>query len=786
MAHTQSNRTHSLRSLSMIAPLAVAIGLSGCSANYGDIATSGIALPATTAQPIQGIVHGGQQPVYGSVVQLWAVGATGYGSAAAAIGSSAKTGTNGGFNLGTPTCPSGAYAYITASGGDPQISSGAQSGNGNTAIALMAALGPCSGISSTTYVNINEVTTVAAVYAMAQFGSYTSNATLVSGASAQTPVDTFGATSTNAQGIANAMQIAQILASNALGASAPGSGNPSTTTPANVSVEYGQINTLADILALCVNSTGVTSTPCSPIITAATPTGGTTPSDTIQIAMNFAKNPNIGTGAQGDINTTAYNAITGTPPFQPYDSAAPNDWTIGFSVSTGTYDSRWIAIDGFGNAWVTTSSTGIIEVDPTTGNTYTATSVCTAGCTGTSPTTTAIKDAYEVAIDTANNAWFSDYTSGNIVEVAGSSAVGVKAPGLYTGTGAVAGTVTNVTATASALEGIVVDGSNNVWGAVSSDHVYGLLSGSYGTVKTGGPLTGSPFGMAVDLSNQTKFGNSTLSGGGSFIYSLDSAGCSGLVTEDGATTHVGGSLAMDFTTASTIGTTSYAAGAATPISYLVDTACVGTSSNTGIQNNNYDSYTTPRVFMAVPYGVAFDNSNAMWVVNQYYTSTTDTTSGSFSLSKLAPQNYSSYTAFTPAAVSGTSTAPGAEFISIPGATGGLSSPFYLAMDGAGAAWVGNSAGDPLSAFTSSGAAISPSSAFVGGVCSGCSNTVSTTTPSYVQRKFSGSRGVAVDGSGNVWETNTGSTYVTVVVGVATPTVTPLSVGINKGTLASKP
>jgi hypothetical protein len=34
--------------------------------------------------------------------------------------------------------------------------------------------------------------------------------------------------------------------------------------------------------------------------------------------------------------------------------------------------------------------------------------------------------------------------------------------------------------------------------------------------------------------------------------------------------------------------------------------------------------------------------------------------------------------------------------------------------------------------------------------------------------------------------NTGTTHVTVLVGAATPTVTPLALGIEKGTLASAP
>jgi hypothetical protein len=794
MTRSQSILAVRMRCSSAVLLLAVSAGLSGCTSDFGDVAKSGLITSGSANGVVSGIVHGGQQPVSGSTVQLWAVGTGGYGSTASPIGSSATTGANGGFNLGTPSCPSNSYAYITASGGDPQIASGAQSGSGNTAIALMAALGPCSGISGATYVNINEVTTVAAVFAMAQFGSFTANATLVSGASKQTPVDTFGTNSTNVQGIANAMQIAQILASNPLGASSASSGNPSTTTPANVSVEYGQINTLADILALCVNSTGVASTPCAPVITAATPSGGTAPSDTIQIALNLALNPTIGTGAQGDLNTSAYNAITGTPPFQPYDSAAPNDWTIGFSVSTGTSDSRWIAIDGYGNAWVTTSGTAIYEIDPTTGNTYSATKLCTAGCTVATPapTTTSISASYEVAVDTANNAWVSDTTSGNIYKIAGSSSAGVEAPGLIIGTtGATADTVvagpaatTGVNAAAGNLQAIVVDGSNNVWATVtgtSGGNAGVLVEVANGTTTatTGGPLTVSPFGMAVDMSNQSKFGNTTLSGGGSFVYSVDSAGCNTLAEANGGTAdnETAGSIAMDFTTSAPNGAGTYAAGAATPLSYLSDSTC---STSTKIYNS------TTNTFSASPYGIAFDNNNAMWIVDQNYT-TLATGGAHYSLTKMAPQNYSNYSAFTGAAVGGTSTAPGITFTSIPGTTGGLNVPYYLAMDGAGAAWVGNSAGAPLSAFTNAGAAISPATGFVGGACSGCTNASTTgTSPTYLLRKYSGSRGVAVDGSGNVWEANTGTAYVTVVVGVASPTVTPLATGIKSGTLASKP
>lgn len=718
----------------VVSSCAAALFLAGCSADFsrvtapaGPIATTGSGDAA-----VNGSVHGGQQPVSGATVQLWAAGTTGYGSTPMPLGSAVTTDQNGGFTLGSFTCPANSYTYITAAGGNPQIS---DTSTNNDAITLVAALGPCSGLGSTTFININEVTTVAAVWAMAPFAGV-SEGTALDQSSSSSPSDAFGTSSTNLQGLANAMGVAQILANNATGAS------PGTNSSGNISnIEYWQVNTLADILALCVNSNGVSDTSCSPVVTATT--GGTAPADTVQMALYLAQNPTQALTLLSDVSSVA--------PFQPYDSSV-NDWTIGYAVPTGSFDSRWIAIDEFGNAWVSTSGAGVVELDPTGNLISTPTSYT---LTGQSSSTT-IGTAYEVAVDTANNAWFSDETKNAIFEIKGSDSAG--------GANAGAGTAVS-TPSGADLEGIVVDGNDNVWAAASGKNVVGVLNGQT-TLTTGGTVTSSPFGMAVDLSNQPAFGNTSDSGGGSFLYTLDSGGCSGLVTVDG-TSGTGGSIAMDFTEPTTIGSTNYAAGAATPLNYIVDTSCNNT---TNVAVNS--SYSTPRVFMSTPYGIAFDHSNNMWIVNASYTSTTDTSSGHYSLTKLAAQNYSTDVAFTGADAEGNFT-----FTSISGVTGGLNAPYYLAMDGAGAAWVGNSAGAGLSAFTNSGTAISPTTGFSGGTCSSCTTTM---------RQVSSSRGVAVDGSGNVWEANTGAHFVTVVVGVATPTVTPLSLGIKNGTLASEP
>jgi hypothetical protein len=44
----------------------------------------------------------------------------------------------------------------------------------------------------------------------------------------------------------------------------------------------------------------------------------------------------------------------------------------------------------------------------------------------------------------------------------------------------------------------------------------------------------------------------------------------------------------------------------------------------------------------------------------------------------------------------------------------------------------------------------------------------------------------VDGSGDIWVANSGSYKVTEFIGLATPVVTPLAVGVANATVATRP
>jgi len=103
--------------------------------------------------------------------------------------------------MGLYTCPSAsAQMYLVATGGD----SGAGT---NSSLALMAALGSCGNLSLSTFVNIDEVTTVAAVYSLAPFTATNSG----------TPGASVGTSSTNSQGLTQAFATANNLVNTASG-----------------------------------------------------------------------------------------------------------------------------------------------------------------------------------------------------------------------------------------------------------------------------------------------------------------------------------------------------------------------------------------------------------------------------------------------------------------------------------------------------------------------------------------------------------------------------------------
>ena len=190
--------------------------LTGCGSSL-----VGPSVPAPLpAVALNGLVHGGQQPVAGAAIQLYAANsAGGYGSnSSPLLTSPVSTSSSGTFSLaGLFTCPSaGSLVYLVATGGNPGL------GSNNPNLALTAALGPCGNINSSTFIQVNELTTIASVYALAPFMSSFS---------------AVGTSSANVQGLANAFATVNNLVNINTGAI------PGSALPANAILPSSELNT---------------------------------------------------------------------------------------------------------------------------------------------------------------------------------------------------------------------------------------------------------------------------------------------------------------------------------------------------------------------------------------------------------------------------------------------------------------------------------------------------------------------------------------------------------------
>lgn len=443
---------------------ACALLLSGCSGTPVMTPSSTGPVPGTV---LKGMVHGGQNPIVGASVYLYAVNNTGYGSANASISLLNSSGSNtyedtsgnyyvmtdpnGDFTItGDYTCPS-AYAqlYLYAVGGNPGLGSG-----NNSAITLMGPVSPCP--SGSEFIVVNEVSTIASAYA---FAGFTSDPTHLSSS------DTALATN----GTANAaFTLANIEDANT------GQANLETGS-LNGTVPQAEINTLANILAACVNSTGPGSTQCMTLFSNAM-NGSTAPTDTATAAVNIAHNPALTTTAIGNL----FNLQSGTSPFQPSLTAAPNDFTIavnmtGFSGPGVLNEPTGIAIDYADDVWVAnTGQNDLVEFSfsiSSLNGPEIAEAIHKEGGV-------AVNEPTAIAIDGSTNVWVSNHDNNSIEEYLISFDSG--GADNFTGGG---------------LDGpgpIAVDASNHIW-VGNEVHGTGQSSGMSGFNSSGDPLAGSPF-----------------------------------------------------------------------------------------------------------------------------------------------------------------------------------------------------------------------------------------------------------------------------------------------------
>jgi hypothetical protein len=274
---------------------------------------------ASTPVALSGNVHGGMQAVSGSTIQLYAAGTDGDGSVALPLlSSTVKTDSNGNFTIpaayGCPTASS--PVYVVASGGSP----GGEASN-NPDLVLAAVLGPCEKLSVSAPVAVNEVTTVGSVFPLAAYMNDAKHLGSASGDAAfLTAVATVPEFINSTQGT-----------------------TPGTPTATSYFAESAKLNSLADALAACVNSSGGSAgdgSPCGQLFAAATPAGGSAPSDTLTAALRIAQNPKNHVG-------NIYSLAAASPPFSPALTTPPTDWALALSFAvaapnislpTGTYN----------------------------------------------------------------------------------------------------------------------------------------------------------------------------------------------------------------------------------------------------------------------------------------------------------------------------------------------------------------------------------------------------------------------------------------------------------------
>jgi sugar lactone lactonase YvrE len=413
------------------------------------------------------MVHGGQSPIVGAQVYLLAANTTGYGAASVSLLTSGTgrtldtnpgptdgfyyvtTDSTGSFTItGDYSCTANTQVYVYALGGNPGAGT-------NSAAGLMAALGNCPGPAdnfqtAAPFLFVNEVSTVAAAYAMAGFATDALHVSSSGTAAAKV-------------GIANAFVNASMLETLSTGV-ANAAPPPLPAGSGGGAVPQTEINTLGNILAACVNSIA-TNSACTTLFANAESGGttGTLPTDTATAAINIAHNPVAAVA-------TLYGLASAYEQFSPALTAQPNDFTVSIYFGNGLFNQGGpLAIDAPGNIWIAANS--ITKLNPqgydyTDGNGYT-------GFYG-----------YNIAIDVNNNAWVLDsdslgeYNSSGTNTETYSSGLGLSSPG-----------------------SIAMDSSSNAWigdpGTASVVKVSssGTLSGSF----TGSGLS-EPGPVAIDAS----------------------------------------------------------------------------------------------------------------------------------------------------------------------------------------------------------------------------------------------------------------------------------------------
>lgn len=514
-----------------IASLSCALLLSGCS---GSMLISPSSIDGV---PLKGMVHGGRQPISGAHVYLYAVSTVNYGQASTSLLKSSADTVSDGTNYYVQTTASGGFSFVAADYTCPSASSqvylysvggNANGTAANSAAGLLAGLGTCSDLASLPYVIVNEVSTVATAYALA---GYATDATHISSSN----------TALAATGVANAFNTIATLET-------LGTGVATTTTQgSNGTVPTSMINTLADILAGCINSTGSSSSQCSAVLGAKSAgTSGTAPTDTATAAIYIAHNPwaNI---------ASLYSQLPSPAPFSPVLASAPNDFTLVVEYNGGGINyPRGIAVDASGNLWTcSNASSNLSELSPVGVALSPAATLASSG--GYPAAGATLSGSNGIAIDSTGSIWITNQSGNSISKIASDGQTGanfiggglnlpawialdatgnvwVTNPGYaFDGTPVnLAGSVSEFSSAGTAVststgyvasgatsepEGIAADAAGHIWVADRGGNELTAYTASTHAVFGSSPFTGggldAPYGLAVDGSGHVWVGDDT-------------------------------------------------------------------------------------------------------------------------------------------------------------------------------------------------------------------------------------------------------------------------------------
>jgi hypothetical protein len=819
------------RLLCLVSAFAACLTLAGC----GALSQNNRA-PESGGDTVGGVAHAGEQAVVGAKLYLYAASTNGYGSSCATgtpfpqakscslLNSSVltnnttatdatsgtgvggidsngnyyvTTGTNGSFNItGDWTCVAGTDIYFVLQGGNP----GGYGTNNN--LMMMAALGNCSSVPSFTF--INEVSTVAAVYALGGF----MNAFPSSTVSVDPILVSSGTSTASKAGLAAAFATVGNLENIATGvalAATPGSTGSTKESVISVTVNtagsnYSAVPTITftggggsgavatatlsnktiNKITVSNGGTGYTSAPTVTITCSGSCTGGSGATATAYLGdINTGA---IGIPPQANINTLASilaaceNSTGGTPS----DGSPCGYLFTDTTLSGGTAPSTTLqAASNLAHYPGVLGTTLYSDVMPGIAAAFTP-NLSSAPNDWTMPIVfsgSGMQNLYDIAVDGNNNVWaISDGENGacgTLASSTGSNVVELNNLGVpKSGTSGYSNT-----ADVGCPFAIAIDTSNQAW--VVSDYVDYLTklstTGTFtpytstGKISYGDGLAFDPGGYIWVTNYTSTYVSVYLPSGNTWaIYS-------GAGVSDGAG-NISWGIASDAN-----GHMYIASDSATGRVDVFNNPNPGTTTPTALTTSTGYTGAGTGAAMAYPLRLVVDQANDVWVGNF---GASAATSPGYTLSEF---NLSG-TTFSALSPNGGWTG------------GGVDAPFGMAVDGANNVWVANAAACSVSEFDNSsdslnGSFLSPYLGFTGTVSATCGSS----TPGTNAILFP--EAVAIDEAGNVWIANYGLSnpgttgtaaspaipgFITELVGAATPVLTPISAATAAKTPAVMP